>query len=172
MTCDSAADPHARLIQLLDDQRASYRIIDHPPEGRTEIVSSMRGHPVSQAAKCLVVMVKFGKKVTKFILAVVPGDRRVDLAAIRSLKNATYAGFAPPERAELLCGSVMGTVLPFAFDDRLELIADIGLKDLAELFFNAARLDRSIALSTDDYVRLARPRFERIADRPQPAAGR
>jgi Ala-tRNA(Pro) deacylase len=30
------------------------------------------------------------------------------------------------------------------------------------LFFNAARLDRSIALSTEDYVRLTEPRIERI----------
>lgn len=168
---DAASDSYSRLIELLDLQGARYRLIDHPPEGRTELVSLMRGHPVADAAKCIIVMVKLGKKVTKFVLAVVPGDLRVDLAAIRSLKNATYAGFAPPEKAEELAGSVMGTVLPFVFDDRLELIADLALKDHPELFFNAARLDRSIALATDDYVRAARPRFERIAQpNPQAAA--
>jgi prolyl-tRNA editing enzyme YbaK/EbsC (Cys-tRNA(Pro) deacylase) len=40
----------------------------------------------------------------------------------------------------------VGTVLPFAFDPSLELIVDIGVRDRAELFFNAARLDRSVAL--------------------------
>lgn len=156
-------DAYARVRALLDANDARYRLIDHPAEGRTEIVSSMRGHPLRQAAKCIIVMVKLGKKVTKFVLAVIPGDARVDLDVIRSLKCATYAGFAPPDRAEELAGSVVGTVLPFAFDPRLELIVDPAIADSDELFFNAGRLDRSIGLKTADYVRLARPRFERIA---------
>jgi len=156
---------YARLIAFLDEQKARYRLIDHAPEGRTEIVSTLRGHPVAQAAKCIVVMVKLGKKVTKFILAVVPGDARLDLNAIRSLKHGTYAGFAPPDRAEDLAASVMGTVLPFAFDPRLELIADPQIQEYEELFFNAARLDQSMALDTQDYIRLAKPRFERIVER-------
>lgn len=110
-------------------------------------------------------MIKCGKKTTQFVLAVVPGDQRVNLDAIRSLKAGTFAGFAPPERAEELAGSILGTVLPFAFDPRLELMADPGLKEHDEIFFNAARLDRSIGLRTKDYIRLANPRFERIAQR-------
>lgn len=159
-------DAYHHLIALLDAHQARYRLLDHAPEGRTELVSEMRGHPVAQAAKCLVVMLKFGKKTTKFVLAVVPGDARVKLDALRALKQATYAGFAPPDRAEQLAGSVVGTILPFAFDAQLELIADPGIKEHEELFFNAGRLDRSLALNTEDYVRLAQPRFAHIADRP------
>jgi Ala-tRNA(Pro) deacylase len=151
-----------RLIAFLDENRARYRLIAHAPEGRTEIVSALRGHPIRQAAKCIIVMVKIGKKVTKFVLAVVPGDARVDLRAIQSLKGGTYAGFAPPDRAEELAASVVGTVLPFAFDPRLELIVDPQIKQFDELFFNAARLDLSVALNAEDYVRLATPRFEPI----------
>ena len=158
-------DTYGRLIALLDANNVQYRLIDHPEEGRTEIVSAMRGHSVAQAAKCIVVMVKQGRKTTKFVLAVVPGDARVDLGAIRSLKRGTYAGFAPPERAEELAASVVGTVLPFTFDPRLELIADPAIKDHDEMFFNAGRLDRSIGLKTEDYIRLANPTFGHIAER-------
>ena len=59
----------------------------------------------------------------------------------------------------------MGTVLPFALDPRLELIAGPALLRHDTLYFNAGRLDRSMALRTRDYVRLARPRIERIAER-------
>ena len=38
-----------------------YRLIDHAPAGRTDIVSAMRGHEPKQAAKCMIVMVKVGK---------------------------------------------------------------------------------------------------------------
>jgi prolyl-tRNA editing enzyme YbaK/EbsC (Cys-tRNA(Pro) deacylase) len=55
-----------------------------------------------------------------------------------------------------------GSSLPFSYDERLELIADPALLDHAELYFNAARLDRSIALVCEDYLRLAQPRLARI----------
>jgi NADPH2:quinone reductase len=62
------SEAYTKLIQLLDNHQARYRIIDHPPEGRTEIVSQLRGHGEEQAAKCIVLMVKLGKKVTKYVL--------------------------------------------------------------------------------------------------------
>jgi Ala-tRNA(Pro) deacylase len=108
-------------------------------------------------------MVKVGKKVTKYFLAVVPGDARVDLNALKNLVDGTYVSFASPDIAQELAGSALGTVLPFAFDDRLELIVDRDVLKPPEMFFNAARLDRSMALSTADYARIARPRLERIA---------
>jgi Ala-tRNA(Pro) deacylase len=96
------------------------------------------------------------------VLAVVPGNARVDLSAVRALMGGTYAAFASTEKAEELAGSVSGTVLPFSYDPRLELIADPAILRTPELFFNAARLDRSVALATDDYARLAAPRIAPI----------
>jgi Ala-tRNA(Pro) deacylase len=64
---------------------------------------------------------------------------------------------------EALAGTVSGTVLPISYHSELQLIADPSLRHAPELFLNAARLDRSIALNTDDYFRLARPRIEPIA---------
>lgn len=154
---------YERLIALLDQEDATYRILVHSAEGQTELVSEMRGHPVEQAAKCLILMVKIGKKVTKFVLAVIPGDARVNMDAIKRLKNGTFVRFAESTKAEELAGSVAGTVLPFAFHERLELIVDPKLLDHPEIYFNAARLDRSLALSTDDFERIASPRVESIA---------
>jgi len=42
------------------------------------------------------------------------------------------------------------------------LIVDPSLLENDELYFNAARLDRSMVLKTTDYVALANPRLERI----------
>ncbi|WP_069466867.1 YbaK/EbsC family protein [Actinacidiphila rubida] len=154
---------YERLVALLDEQGARYRTIDHAPEGATEVVSELRGNSLAQAAKCIVVMVKVGKKVTRYVLAVVPGDRRVDIGAVKALLEGTYASFASRDVAERLAGSVSGTVLPFSFDERLELVVDPGLLEHDEIFFNAARLDRSLALSAKDYARIAAPRVEAIA---------
>src|SRR5579871_1469753 len=143
------SETYDKLIDLLDANGAQYRLIDHEPEGQTDKVSAMRGHPVEAAAKCIVLIVKIGKKTSKFILAVVPGNARVDTGRIKALFNgATYAGFAATDVAERLAGSVAGTVLPFAFHPDLALVADPSIQRHEELFFNAARLDRSMALRT------------------------
>jgi Ala-tRNA(Pro) deacylase len=159
----SEHETYDRLVALLDEQGAAYRTIDHEPEGATELVSELRGNSLAQAAKCIVVMVKVGKKVTRYVLAVVPGDRRVDLNAVKALLEGTYVSFATKEIAERLAGSVSGTVLPFSFDEKLELVVDPALLENEEIFFNAARLDRSLALATKDYQRIAQPRVEPIA---------
>jgi Ala-tRNA(Pro) deacylase len=83
-------DTYTHLITLLDQQGVPYRLIEHAPEGRTEIVSPMRGNALSQAAKCIVLIVKIGKKITRYILAVVPGDTRVDLQAVKALMQGRH----------------------------------------------------------------------------------
>lgn len=155
-------DMYTRLIALLDQHGAQYRLIDHAPEGRTELVSAMRGNTLSQAAKCIILMVKLGKKVTRYVLAVVPGDAKVDLQAVKALMQGTYVAFASTEIAERLAGSVTGTVLPFSFSSELEVIVDPTLLENDEIYFNAARLDRSMALATKDYLAIASPRLLRI----------
>lgn len=158
----TSEDIYTKLITFLDQNNAQYRLIDHSPEGRTEIVSPMRRNALSQAAKCIVMMVKIGKKVTRYILGVVPGDARIDLNAVKNLFQGTYISFASSDIAERLAGSVTGTILPFSFNPELELIVDPSLLQNEEIYFNAARFDRSMALKTADYVALSNPRIEQI----------
>ncbi|EPD66447.1 YbaK/EbsC family protein [Streptomyces sp. HGB0020] len=160
-------DTYDRLISLLDSASVDYKLIDHEPEGTTEAVSALRGHAVSEAAKCIVLRVKVDRRTTRHVLAVVPGDRRVDLDAVKTLYAARYVGFSDAETAERLARAVPGTVLPFSFDPELELVADPAVVALPRLYFNAARLDRSLSLSGTDYERVAQPRVERVASPAQ-----
>ena len=160
-----AQNMYDRLISLLDEHGAKYRLIEHSAEGRTEIVSRMRGNELRAAAKCIILLVKLGKKQKQFVLAVVPGDKKISLAEIKSLYGATYVSFASVDIAERLAGSPTGTVLPFAIHPELELIADPSLRQVEELYFNAARLDRSVAVRTEDYFSIAKPRIENISAR-------
>ncbi|MET7730517.1 YbaK/EbsC family protein [Streptomyces sp. NPDC005402] len=166
MPGDGAHDTYHRLISLLDTSSVEYRLIDHEPEGTTEAVCALRGHPSSEAAKCIVLRVKVDRRTTRHVLAVVPGDRRVDLDAIRTLFAARYVGFSDAETAERLARAIPGTVLPFSFDPELEVVADPDVVKQPRMYFNAARLDRSLCMSGADYGRLAGPRVEPIASPP------
>ncbi|MFG2650495.1 YbaK/EbsC family protein [Streptomyces sp. NPDC048436] len=94
---------YTKLIGLLDERGAAYRVIEHEEQGATQ------------------------------------------------------------EAAERLAGSVSGTILPFSFDPELQLVVDPALLVHDEIFFNAARLDRSLALRTADYEAIAEPRTATIA---------
>ncbi|WP_274918608.1 YbaK/EbsC family protein [Streptomyces sp. WZ-12] len=159
-----------RLLALLQDGGARHRLIEHAPEGRTDIVSELRGHPLDQAAKCIVMRVKVTKKSSRFALAVVPGDRRVDLDRVKELYEARHVSFADQATAERLSGCVSGSIVPFSFDPELELIVDPALLAHREIFFNAAALHLSLALDTEDYRRLARPRVAPVAEPPTGSA--
>ena len=119
---------------------------------------------MKQAANCIVLMVKIGKKVTKYVLAVYPAHVRLDLNSVKDVFGGTYISFADKDKAEELAGSVLGTVLPFPFNDELELVVDPVLLENDEIFFNAARLDQSVAMKASDYQRIADPRLEPIIE--------
>lgn len=53
--------------------------------------------------------------------------------------------------------------MPLSFHPDLHLVVDEGLILTEEIYFNAARLDRSVALSTPDYLAIAQPQLAAIA---------
>lgn len=162
--CGADCGVFARIRSLLENARAEYRVVEHPEEGRTDVVSRIRGNNLAQAAKALVLVAKTGKKSRDYYLAVLPGDRRLDTEAFKKLSGAGFVGFADAARAEELTGCVVGSIPPFSFNPELKLVVDPAL--LAghdEIVFNAGRLDRSIFLGTDAYVELATPKIHRIA---------
>ncbi|MBE0669931.1 MAG: YbaK/prolyl-tRNA synthetase associated domain-containing protein [Anaerolineales bacterium] len=156
-------DIYQKLISLLNETNARYRVVEHAPEGQTELVSHMRGNLLSQAVKSLVVLVKVGKKESRYYLVNIPGDRRADLNAVKALCSGTHVMFAPAEKARELTGCEMGAVPPFSFNAQLTLVLDPALLEHEELVFNAGRLDRSIFLHKDDYLKIAKPVLTQIS---------
>jgi len=157
-------DTYQRLIALLDQNGARYRILEHEPEGRTERISSIRGHDPRFAAKAMLLALDLDKQTRIHVLAVVPGNKRVSFSALKHLFQATHAAFASREVAETLAGSRVGAILPLAFDPDLKVVVDVEFGDVEEIYFNAARLDRSIALNAADYLRITKPRMEKICE--------
>lgn len=156
-------DTHLALLKMLDAAGVRYRMIHHAAEGATATASALRGHALRDAAKSIVVRAGITKKVRRYLLAVVPGDRQVDLERLKELTNASDIGFARRDIAERLAGSVSGSFIPFSFNPELELVVDRSLLTSKEIYFNAARLDRSVAMNSVDYVAVARPRTAEIS---------
>lgn len=156
-------DIHERLCTLLDEEGATYRVLEHEAEGRTEVITQIRGNRIEQAIKSMVVQVRMSKKENLYYLANVPGDCRVDFDAIKAHFNAASIGMAPREKAEVLTGCVIGSIPPFAFNEKLGLLADPMIKENDEVVFNAGSLEKSIFMKMEDYFRIANPQVVSIA---------
>jgi Ala-tRNA(Pro) deacylase len=151
-----------RIVSTLQSQDVPFRVVEHEPEGRCDVVSEIRGNALSQAMKAIVIMAKLGKKERRYYLAVVPGDCLLDMEAIKSHAGASSVMFAPAERAKILTECEMGAVPPFSFHEELRLIVDPSITANSDIVFNAGRLDQSIFMATDDYIKTACPTFVRI----------
>jgi Ala-tRNA(Pro) deacylase len=154
---------HEQLHALLDREGATYRVLEHEAEGRTEFITKIRGNRLEQAIKSIVVQVRMNKKEKRYYLANVPGDCRVDLDAIKSHFNADSVAVAPREKAEALTSCTIGAIPPFSFNEQLGILADPLIRANEEVVFNAGRLDRSIFMKLDDYARIAKPEWVGIA---------
>lgn len=158
-----AGEVFDRLVALLTETKARFRVIEHTAEGRSEAISAIRGNRPDQAAKAMVLDVRGGGGGRRHVLAILPGSRKLDFAAVAALFEARKCGFASPETAEALTGCVMGAVPPFSLNEALTLVVDEDLLANETLFFNAGRLDRSMELDTADWKALAKPRVAKIA---------
>jgi Ala-tRNA(Pro) deacylase len=159
------SDVHDQLRALLDREGASYRVIEHEPEGRTEVIAKIRGNRIEQSIKSMVLQVRLTRKENIYCLANIPGDCRVDFDGVKAYFEADSVAFAKREKAEELAGCVIGAIPPFSFSDPLQLLADPLIRQNEEVVFNAGRLDRSIMMALDDYIRIARPQMVPIARR-------
>lgn len=156
------ADLYQQIIRLLDAQDARYRTIEHAPEGRTEAISAIRHNRLSQAAKALVVQTTTGQGIPVYWLMVIPGDQRLDFAQVRIATEGRRAALASADHARALTQAEIGAIPPFSFRPDLGLIVDGHLCEESDIGFNAGRLDRSIFLVTEDYLRIANPQLRTV----------
>lgn len=145
-----------RIDALLQESGARYRVIRHPAEGSSERVAQVRGTQVSQGAKAMLCRVK--ELPGQLVLAILPGDRKVDFRKVAQAVGGKKASFASPEEATARTGCAIGAIPPFSFSSDIRLVVDPQLLSRhEEIAFNAGRLDTSIVLDASDYARIAAP---------------
>ena len=152
-----------QLVQLLDSGGARYRVLEHSAEGKSDEVARIRGTAPGQGAKAMLCKPKSGAAGDGWVLAVLPGDQKLDFRKLAAALGLPKMTLASPDEAGALTGCVMGAVPPFALVPQITLVVDPGLvQRFDEIAFNAGRLDRSMVLKSDDYLRIAQPALHAI----------
>jgi len=148
---------HNKLMTLLTEQCARFRVMEHEAVGKCEAVSELRGTALGQGAKALVCKVK-GNGVKKLILAILAADRQADLSQLASHFGGLKASLASPAEVDTFTACVFGAIPPFSFHPDLTLVADpLLFERYDEIAFNAGLLEKSVIMDTQDYLRIARP---------------
>lgn len=165
---DQLPSPHRKetmaqvLMDFLDRHQVAYRVVTHASAGSSQAVAQARGSRLEQGAKAMVFELARDGAPSTFALAVVPSHARVSAPRLAAALGAKKARLAVPDIAERLTGCIMGTVPPFSFQPDLHLVVDPTLLAEDEIVFNAASLDKSIFLKSDDYRRVAQPAIATI----------
>ena len=105
---------HQRLIALLSQEGADFRVVTHEAVGKCEAVSEIRGTALGQGAKALVCKVK-GNGVNQHVLAILAADQQADLSQLASHIGGLRASLASPAEVDELTGCVFGAIPPFSF---------------------------------------------------------
>jgi Ala-tRNA(Pro) deacylase len=150
------ADPHACLMSVLRASGTSFHYFSHRP-CRTSIESgearAAEGHGTAIGAKALIL-----KSRGEFHLAVLPGPARLDSDRVRHIIGRFR--FATPEEVIEHTELEIGTIPPFGrpvLPAIHLLLVDPEIAAAPEIGFNAARLDRSVLMTGNDYVLSAGP---------------
>ena len=97
---------HQRLIALLSQEGANFRVVTHEAVGKCEAVSEIRGTALGQGAKALVCKVK-GNGVNQHVLAILAADQQADLSQLASHIGGLRASLASPAEVDELTGCVL-----------------------------------------------------------------
>ncbi|MFE4109772.1 YbaK/prolyl-tRNA synthetase associated domain-containing protein [Kosakonia sp. YIM B13611] len=148
---------HQHLINLLEQQDARFRVVEHEAVGKCEAVSEIRGTALGQGAKALLCKIK-GNGVKKHVLAILAADLQADLSRLAQHFGGNKASLASPAEVDALTACVFGAIPPFSFHPDLHLVADpVLFQRFDDIAFNAGLLEKSVIMNTGDYLRIARP---------------
>lgn len=149
----------SRIINLIKSEGFWYETFEHEPVRTSEEAAKIRnGYTIEQGAKAIVIRVKVSSANKRFVMLVIPGDKRFDNDKIKSLFKAKNIRFATEEEVlEITSGVQPGGVPPFGNLFDLEVIVDPLLLENEKIIFNAGDRRFSIGILSADYLKLMKP---------------
>ena len=149
------------VTRLLDSRKIVYTAFELPNEklGAAEAAGFLGVTP-SLVYKTIVVM---REGTGKAILAVVPGDREVDLKALAKAVGEKKLTLPTEREAERLTGLQAGGVSPLALIQRgFQTVIDLSAQSLPEIYISGGQRGLNIRLRASDLITLTNARLASI----------
>jgi Ala-tRNA(Pro) deacylase len=141
-----------RVENLLKQHGVSFEVLRHQPVSTSEEAAAVRGVALSTGAKALICKVD-----ARFVMFVIPADRKLDSKRVRQDLGIRALRFATPEELRELTGLAPGAVPPFGSLFGLPTHCDERLAENERINFNAGDHTISVSLRCTDYLQVEKP---------------
>ena len=150
------------VTRLLDSKKIVYRSVETPAEklGAVETADYLKVSP-SMIFKTIVLL---REKKGKSILAVVPGDLRVDLKSVAAILGEKKVTTATEKEAESLTGLKVGGISALSLLNRgFEILLDESSANLEEFYVSGGMRGLMIRMRVEDFQSITAARIAPIA---------
>jgi len=148
---------HDFILEKIKAEGIGYEYFVHEPTPTSKDSALLRGTQLHQAAKALVMQAD-----KEFIVVAVPGDLRADLDAIKKYLEVKKLSMASVESVEAKTKLKVGSIPPFGSSMGLKTYVDSRLSNNDQIVFNCGRVDRSVRIKYQDYLKLEKPEVIQI----------
>jgi len=154
----------AKLRSHLEAAQAAYVPMSHIPARSSRYAASLLHVSGRQVAKT--VALRAGKQI---LLAVLPASYHLNLGKLTTILGTPVNLIEERECYRLFPDCQPGTVPPFGELYNLPVYMDKSLAAAPEIIFSAGTLSESIRMSSDEFMRLAKPHLFSFAEIGEPA---
>ncbi|MSU54908.1 MAG: hypothetical protein EXS46_00005, partial [Candidatus Taylorbacteria bacterium] len=153
-----------QITGLLEQNSFWFETFEHEPVRTSEEASKLRpDYSMSQGAKAIIARVREPNVGKKFVMFVLPADKKFDAKKIKEQFGLVDISFANESQVGEITGGVLpGGVPPFGNLFGLDVIMDKGVLDNEKIIFNAGDRSFSVAMFSKDYVTLVNPKIGSI----------
>ncbi len=149
-----------RAIKFLEQKNIPFDVIRYTHEEKgAEFAARATGFALEKTVKTLVVDV--GQE--QCLLALLPGNKQLDLKSIARLCAAKRALMADTETAERLTGYLVGGISPFGLKRRLPVVMEESILQFEQVLINAGQRGVMLQMSVQDIVKVLGAKVSKIA---------
>ena len=157
------------VTRLLQSRKIAFSAFELPSEklGALE-TANLLGIPARQVFKSIVLL---REKPSKPILAIIPGDREVDLKLVAVAVNEKKVRLATQKEAESLTGLEVGGISPLALLQRgFQMLLDRTAEQYLEIHISGGQRGLNIRLSVKSLLGLTNAHLAELSSFPDSSA--
>lgn len=145
--------PYTKIIDFLSNSGVEYQVVNHEHVHTSAEAAKVRGTSMSEGAKSL--MLKSGDE---FVMAIIPGDKKLDSRKLRTTMGVRKLKFSSPEEVVKIMGCKIGACYPFGNLISLKTYAEQTLSNNTWISYSPGVHDKSIRMKWVDYKKIVKPK--------------
>ena len=141
-----------KIKSFLENHKLVFKQFEHEPTPTSELAAKVRGVPLSQGAKAMVL-----RSEGKFFMCVLQASRKIDLKKLKGVVLSKSVSFASADEVFKVTGCIPGGVPPFGNLFNIPVYVDKGLIENVVMDFNAGLQTVSMEMKVADWVKAVNP---------------